>query len=157
MTGVSRGTQGRLLTGLLFYAALIILLMITLFPIYWVVSTSFKSPLEVYAMPPRWSPGGLYLQNYIAALKGTPVARYLLNSLVVSLVATGAAVALGSLAAYAFSRYTFRGKDRLFFLILLLRMIPTIVTALPLYIIYSRLGISDTLKSGGARCVPSPP
>ncbi|NPV53060.1 MAG: hypothetical protein HPY71_06005 [Firmicutes bacterium] len=61
LTGASRGTQGRLLTELLFYAALIILIMITLFPIYWVVSTSFKSPLEVYAMPPRWFLGGLYL------------------------------------------------------------------------------------------------
>lgn len=122
-----------------------IFLIWTLGPIYWMVATSFKSGRHLFTWPPTYIPWPPTLENYNEAFVQRPLLDYARNSLIVAAVSTPISVTLASLAAFGFSRYRFRGRKTLLFLILAARMLPGLIVALPLFLIFRDLLLVDTL------------
>lgn len=131
----------RRLQVLLSYAVVLAALVVFLFPIVWLVLGSLKPPSDILliSLPTRPT-----LQNYAAVLDTYPVAAFLGNSLRVALASTLLSLLLGSLAAYGLARYAFRGSRVLLFFTLALRMLPAIAVTVPLYLLFSRLKLTDT-------------
>ena len=131
---------GRLAT----YAVLAVLGATMLIPFLWMVSTSLMTDLEVYQFPPRLLPEEPQWGNYAGALTQLPFGRYFLNTILVTLVAVAGQLVTCSMAAYAFARLDFKGRDALFALYLATMMIPTIVTLIPAFLIINAFGWMNT-------------
>ena len=123
--------------------ALLLVLFMTLFPFYWMVSTSLKTTVQTFADPPVFffTPT---LANYRSALQGYGVGGSLVNSLIVSVSTTVLAILIGTPAAYALARYEFRGKRDLWFWFISNRMVSPIVLALPIFLIATQFRLIDT-------------
>jgi multiple sugar transport system permease protein len=128
------------------YALLCALAFLTLVPIVWMVLTAFKSGGEVLARPPTWFPREWHPENFQAAWNFAPFGRYLVNTLILAGGVMVLEVATSALAAYAFARLRFRGRDALFLLYLGTLMIPRQVTLIPQFIIMRELGWIDTYQ-----------
>jgi multiple sugar transport system permease protein len=126
------------------YLLLVLTAISMIFPFYWMVSTSLKTEARVFAFPPEWFPNPPILDSYRYIFYELPFLRYVLNSLKVSLLWTLGVVFSSSLAAYAFARVRFRGRETLFMITLAALMIPSQVTIIPLYILMARIGWIDT-------------
>jgi multiple sugar transport system permease protein len=134
-----------------------VILLIFFIPALWIILTSIRLRAEVNAHPPVWIPTGFSFDSYkilfgmptpegAFGLGGSiPVADYARNSIVIALISTFFALVIGTLAGYAFSRFRFRGKNALFLGFMLARAIPGIALSLPLFIMYARTGLSDTV------------
>lgn len=127
---------------LLFIMCIIVLFM--MIPFFWSLSTSLKTTGEVFTYPPKWIPESIRWENYSQVWEVIPFSRYLLNSTVVSVVITILTLFTASLAAYAFARLNFRGRDLVFILYLGTMMIPNQVTMIPNFILIRLLGWTDT-------------
>jgi len=128
---------------------LAILLLFTIVPMAWMVSTSLKTSFAAISQPPRWIPAEPTLDNYTKLLNrdgtvGADFLRYLRNSLWISTATTVLGLLVAVPAAYAFSRFTFPGRDSLFFSVLVRNMFPTVVFLIPLFILMERLGLVNT-------------
>jgi multiple sugar transport system permease protein len=121
----------------------IIIAGIIVFPIAWGIIVSLKTRVDALSMPPQWvfKPT---LENYRTAFVEGPYARTLVNSFIIATSSSILALILGIPAAYAFSRNHFRGSKPLFLGILTVRMAPATVIALPLFLIFAKLGLIDT-------------
>jgi multiple sugar transport system permease protein len=115
-----------------------------LFPFLWMVSTSLKTESEVFQWPPRLLPWPPLWENYREAWAIAPFGRYFLNTALVAVSVTGVSLFLNSLAAYAFARLRFPGRDFLFLALLATMMIPFQVTMIPTFLILERLGWLDS-------------
>ncbi|MCK4978663.1 MAG: carbohydrate ABC transporter permease [Anaerolineales bacterium] len=127
---------------LLLYLGTLIVVLIFFLPLAWVVISSFKTQAEIFAIPPKWIFQPTF-NNYIGVW-GTDFSRQMGNSLFVATFSTALSIILGSLAAYGFSRYPFKGGDFVMFWILSLRMLPVIAVIVPFYLIFRTLGLLDT-------------
>jgi ABC-type glycerol-3-phosphate transport system permease component len=114
------------------------LLMLT--PFFWLISSSLKAPHQIYVFPPQWIPDPVHWSNYREVFEIVPVVRYTLNTLTIAILATTGVVLTSSLAAYSFARLRFRGRDLVFSAILATIMLPFVVTMIPVYILFTRLG-----------------
>lgn len=112
---------------------------VMLVPFLWMVSTSLKLPPEIFTYPPVWIPTEIAWSNYRRTLTALPFGRFYLNSAFVSVSSTALQVLASSLAAFAFARLRFKGRDPLFLLYLATLMIPFQVTMIPNFIIISRV------------------
>ncbi|SER46755.1 carbohydrate ABC transporter membrane protein 2, CUT1 family [Faunimonas pinastri] len=131
--------------------ALFVALAILCIPGLWVVLTAFRPNVEIMARPPVWIPQHPTLDNFRrifgllpAEQQGLPVADYFRNSLVISVTSTIIAILVGMMGGYAFARFRFRGKKAMFLGFMLSRTVPGIALSLPLFIVWSRLGLIDT-------------
>lgn len=125
-------------------AVLALLAVGMLLPFLWLFSMSFRPVSEAYRMPPSFLPDSLDLANYRAVLDSrVPFLRVYGNSLLIALVVTLGQLVTCTLAAYAFARLRFRGRDALFSAFLLGLMFPAQVTILPIYLGYARVGLLD--------------
>jgi len=115
-----------------------------LVPFFWSFSTSVKTAGEVFEYPPKWIPQSIHWENYSQVWEVAPFGQYLLNSTVVSGMVTILTLLTASLAAYAFARLKFRGRDFIFMLYLGTMMIPSQVTMIPNFIFIKLLGWTDT-------------
>lgn len=106
-----------------------------IFPFLWMVSTSLKDPGDVFTYPPKWIPDPVVVENYPKAWRAVPFARGYINSAVVAITVTLGQVFTSSLAAYAFARLKFPGRDKLFLGYLATMMIPGAVTMIPVFIL----------------------
>ena len=113
-------------------------------PFYWSLSSSLKLEQFVFASPPQWWPNPLTLQNYVSVFTKIHFQTYFFNSVFVALVTTLAHVFFDTLAAYAFAKLSFPGRDPLFFVMLLGLMVPFQVNLIPLYRIMAMLGWTNT-------------
>ena len=127
------------------YAVLVLAAAFVLLPLAWALSTSFKAPTEVFASPPRWIPGTFDFTNYTRGLFSPKFLRYILNSVIVVAGSLLLSVGLAVHAAYAVSRFKFRAKEALLFVIWSTVMIPGVSIIVPLYLLAVDLGIYDTL------------
>jgi ABC-type glycerol-3-phosphate transport system permease component len=127
------------------YAALALAAAFVLVPLAWALSTSLKAPSDVFASPPRWIPGAIDFSNYARGLFSPRFLRYILNSVLVVAGAMALSVGLAVHAAYAVSRFRFRAKEALLFVIWSTVMIPGVSIIVPLYLLAVDLGIYDTL------------
>lgn len=123
---------------------LILLALIFVFPFIWMLTTSFKPLAELMQFPPTLLPQNFTLANYREAWKSSSFPQYIFNSLVISLSILILQFAVIFPAAYTFARKKFFGSGVLFRLVLLGLMIPEQVTFLPVYLMFSKLGLIDT-------------
>ena len=128
-----------------------IAMLILCVPGLWVVLTAFRPNIEVLARPTVWIPQNPTLDNFLAIFglltsqqEGLPVAQYFANSLIISVTSTVIAILIGMMGGYAFARFRFRGKATLFLGFMLSRAVPGVALSLPLFIIWSRIGLIDT-------------
>lgn len=159
---IEAGVRGRRRIGVAVGSlALLIWLLISLFPVYWVYASSLKDPIDVFAIPPKWlfTPTTHNYEVVLGLRYGTeaelsmlgvtpPLSKLpqnFLNSLTISTATTIISLALGTLAAYALVRLRIRHQGAVLTGILVTRMIPRISLALPLFILWRSLGLIDTL------------
>ena len=127
------------------HAVLLLLSLVTLFPIYWMVVTSLRPANEVFTT--ALLPGSLTFANYVMVWQEIPIARMLLNTFAMALLVTGAQLLTSLLAAYAFAAWTFRGSRVLFLVFVGTWLIPFQVTMIPNYVLLARLGWLNTLAA----------
>lgn len=113
-------------------------------PFIWMVSTSLKEQSDVFRFPPEFVPRPVELGAYHDLLYLVPMVRYALNSLGVALAITLGQLVFNTLAAYAFAKIPFRGRDMLFIAYLATMMVPSQVTIIPLFILIKELHLVDT-------------
>jgi ABC-type glycerol-3-phosphate transport system permease component len=143
MRAVSKRPRRNLRRSLI-YLVLAITSILMLVPFYWSVVTSFKLEQFVFTNPPQWWPNPLTLHNYLSVLTNIPFPRYFANSVFVALATTLGHVFFDTLAAYAFAKLSFPGRDRIFFIMLLALMVPFQVNLIPLYRIMAILHWTDS-------------
>jgi multiple sugar transport system permease protein len=117
---------------------------VVLAPLWWMISTSLKSPAEIAQYPPTFIPKEFHFSNYIEAWQTAPFTRWALNTLFIAVCGTIGAVFVNSLVAYAFAKIRFKGRDTLFILVLSTMLIPGFVTMVPQYILFSKMGWLNT-------------
>ena len=122
------------------HLALAIILLIVMFPVYWLVSMSVKSTRELSARPPTMIVQNFTLQNFYNVLVTQNFAQYAWNSVQVAVIATLIATVAGSLCAYGLSRFTLPKNlnYQLLFTVLTVRMFPPSVTVIPIYILFNQ-------------------
>ena len=128
----------------LMYILTTLLVLFFLFPLIWMLLTSFKSAEEILRVPPTILPDQFNLKNYADALAKQPIFRFLFNSLVVSLGSAAFSVLITAMAGYGFSKFNFRGKEAMFFLILSFLIVPFQSIVVPLYKWITKFGLTDT-------------
>ena len=123
------------------YLGASVVTLLFLFPVYWLFMISFKTPDEIYHVPPLWIPGQIQFSNYYVLFKDGDVLA-ILNSLIVAGVSSGIAIVLGTLCAYSLARYG-TGGENLAMWIISQRMIPPIAVVFPIFLIYVYFGLVD--------------
>jgi multiple sugar transport system permease protein len=117
----------------------------TLFPVYWMTVTAFKSTLEIFSLRLQLMPAHPTIENFVEMWTGVvPVRTYFANSVVTSSSTCLLTIAVSLLAAYAFSRMKFRYKEPLQLSLLLAQMFPFIVLLIPLYLIFLKSHLLNT-------------
>lgn len=130
----------------LVYAVIAFALVYTVFPVLWLFVNSFKTRLDMFAMPPIWIVDNPTLYNYIQTFVEREFVTYMFNSLVVASATTILSLAIGTIAGYALARFRYPGRTKfhLSFWILSTRMMPPIVTIMPLYLFFGVLDLLNT-------------
>ncbi|HEY0739113.1 MAG TPA: carbohydrate ABC transporter permease [Herpetosiphonaceae bacterium] len=147
MQAAAPARRPRPVTNLLLHLFLIAGSIAMLLPFIWMLSTSLKTPPQIFTYPPVWLPDPIAWQNYRETVSVMPFGRFYLNSLIVASSITVLQLLTSSLAAFAFARLRFRGSNALFLLYLATLMIPFQVTMLPNFILMSWLRWFDTYQA----------
>ncbi len=129
---------------LLLYVFLIISGFITIAPFIWMISASFMADGQASVYPPRFFPKQITYDQYNILFTRLNVATNFINSLSLSIIITFISLFFNSMAGYAFAKYRFAGKDKLFKLLLSSMIIPAQVTMLPLFLMLKNLGLINT-------------
>ncbi|AEF80261.1 carbohydrate ABC transporter permease [Leadbettera azotonutricia] len=131
-------------------AASLVIIGWTLFPVFWMLSTSFKNPTAVYANPPEIIPKEPSAAGYQRIATGTvgytPISRFFLNSGIVALATVIIAIIAALLASYALSRLKFAFRKGVMIGVLVTQMFPLVVLLTPLYILYFRIHLINTYQ-----------
>ena len=140
------------------YAALVVLVLLFLFPIYMIINISLFTEADMLEIPRRLFPSSLHFANFVEVIKvvgrvvddygqegGYLFLRYIGNSLLVVVLYVVGCVLSSSICAYSFSKIKFKGRNVAFMVVLATMMIPGSVTIIPLYSIYKTVGMIDTL------------
>jgi multiple sugar transport system permease protein len=128
----------------MFYLVLPAMAFVALLPYAWTLATSFKQRADILSTPPIWIKNPSWF-NYENMLFERGFDLYLMNSIIIGVSSTLIALTVGTLAAYAFSRFKVPAGNHLFFYILATRLGPPIAYALPMYFLFSKLGLLNTL------------
>jgi multiple sugar transport system permease protein len=134
------------------YVAVVLVVFISLAPLYWTVATSVKSGLELNVSPPTLFPHSFSFENYASDLVTSTFTRGLLNSAIIATVTTILALIVGILCAYAVARMKFRGKGIVLGLALSVQMIPLIAIVGPLYVLFT--GVIPIYNTYAALIIP---
>lgn len=121
-------------------------------PLLFMISTSFKTDGQIWKYDIKWIPDPIILENYIRVFTEMPFLRFFINSVIVAGGVTIGQIVTGYMAAYAFARIRFVGRDKIFMLFLATMMIPTYVLIIPQYIMVDRMGM---MNSYAAMILPS--
>ena len=129
------------------YIALLCALIIIIFPVYWIIVSSFKVKEDILSYPPKIFPSQFTLSNYITAFQDYNVLLYLKNSLIVTCATVILTIIIAALAAYAMCFLKMKGARILNNLLYILQVLPTITMMVPLMTIYRVMGIQNTYLS----------
>jgi multiple sugar transport system permease protein len=124
------------------YVTLFALSALYCLPFAWLILTSLKPPDEIFA--DNWIPSEFTVQNYRDVVDAAPIARWMLNTLIVSVLGVVAVVLSSSLVAYGFARIRFPGRKQLFALVIATYLLPGAVTLIPTFLIWNELGAVNT-------------
>ena len=127
------------------YATVIILCGIIAFPLYWMLATSLQQETALFSSRLRLWPKPVVLEGYLHLFAAGRIWLWIKNSLVVTVATTLLSVPISLFAAYSISRFKYRGRVFLLFLILLTQMLPATLIILPLFVIFRQMGLWDTL------------
>ncbi|WP_238358061.1 carbohydrate ABC transporter permease [Cohnella zeiphila] len=128
----------------LVYLLLILMVLITVLPLYWMISTSLKTPTDVFSYPPKMIPSTLEWGNFANAWDMAPWGRYFVNTALYT-ACTVLGVLLSSVTSgYAFAKLSFKGRNSLFLAYVGTMMIPSQVTIIPVYMILAKMNWVDT-------------
>jgi multiple sugar transport system permease protein len=111
-----------------------------LLPIYWMVASAFKTRANVGASPPQYFPNPVSTQNFHDAFSTYTFGRYIINSVIVAVVATLLVLVVGTLAGYALGRLPMRGRFTILVLLLMISVFPPIAVVVPLYVMLRDIG-----------------
>jgi multiple sugar transport system permease protein len=142
---MSRPVGGSRAQALLVNGALAVFALLALAPLAWMVSVSFMATGQASAFPPPLLPDAATLDNYRELFARTGIGRAFANSLLVSLGITSGSLVVNTAAGYAFAKLRFRGRDRLFQVLLAALVVPAQVAMLPLFLLMKELGLVNTL------------
>jgi multiple sugar transport system permease protein len=126
------------------YLVLVIWAMVSLLPVYWMITTSIKASTVLLEIPPQWIPYPISFDSYQTLLQHSELPRWFFNTAFVSTAVTIGTVIVNSLAAYPFAKLRFPGDRTIFWMLLSLIMVPYVVVWVPLFILVSSLGLLDT-------------
>jgi len=127
------------------FIALMIYLIFALIPLYWVIITSLKNSKEIYTFPIKYLPEIISFESYRQLFAFTNFAIYFRNSLTIALIASFGALFIAMFSGYAISRYSFRFKKYILLSLFFTQMIPMFLIMVPLYKIFSQVGMIDKL------------
>ncbi len=141
-----RSRRRKALSAAAAYLTLGVLTLLFVFPLAWVFGISLKTRLQAIANPPLliWTPT---FEHYATVLGRADFLQAFLNSVLVSGGAVSLSLLIGVPAAYAFARFPFRGGSALFFVLLVMRMLPPIAVLVPMYVIFNMIGLINTRLS----------
>jgi multiple sugar transport system permease protein len=117
---------------------------VSLFPIYWMITTAIKPPSNVMSLPPEWIPTSVSLNNFREAFANNPVWRWTLNSLIMAGGVTAFQLVFATMAGYGFAKKSFPGRELLFWLYVSSMMIPPFALVIPLFSLMADYGLVDT-------------
>lgn len=137
-----KNTKTRVTNVVLFVLALFVAY-IMIVPFVWMVSASFKLKNEIFSVPIHWIPEVFHLDNYETILQEIPFPRYFFNTFKITVSITALQVVTCSMAAYAFSKLHFPGRDKLFLAYLGTMMVPWHAIMIPQFIVIQKLGLYD--------------
>jgi multiple sugar transport system permease protein len=136
--------MSRRLASFLIHGALILGAIATVIPLLWMVSASVMPQGEATTFPPRLIPSRITFSHYADLFTNLSLGRAFLNSMLVALIATAASLLFNSMAGYSFAKLRFRGRDRVFALLVAALAIPAQVAMLPLFLLLKTLGLVNT-------------
>ncbi len=126
------------------YVVLIPLSIIMIAPFVWMISSSLMSNVEIFAFPPKWIPNPPRWSNYLQTVNAMPFLHFTWNSIYISVLSTFGMLLECIIAAYAFARMRFRGKEIIFSVLIACLMIPGQVTMIPVFLIMKEIGWVNT-------------
>ncbi|UUZ96340.1 carbohydrate ABC transporter permease [Paenibacillus sp. P25] len=118
--------------------------LIMFFPVYWMLITALKTPAELRLAVPTFWPEKLMWVNFASAFKAIPFYRFTVNTVVQTVGIVVLQINIGIMAAYAFAKGSFPGRDKLFILVLAALIVPEQVVFVPIYVMMSKLGWINT-------------
>jgi len=144
--------QNKLFSRLMAYVVMFLLVVVAVFPFVWMLSTSLKSKEYILSATPQLIPDPVSFESYSQLAERIDLTRVIFNSLFVAVVGTSGQIVIAAMAAYAFSRIEWRGRDTVFLLYLSTMMIPSVVLVIPQFILIRSL---DWMNSYTALIVPT--
>lgn len=117
---------------------------VSLFPLYWMVSTALKPPTIVMSLPPEWIPTDISLNNFYEAFANSPVRRWTFNSLLMAVSVTLFQLIFASMAGYGFAKKRFPGREIVFWAYVSSMMIPGFALIIPLFTLMTNFGLVNT-------------
>lgn len=135
----------KLITGSISTILKLFVCLIFAFPFYWMIATSFKTYTESILYPPTLWPQNFTLDGYLTVIEGLNLGMYLKNSIIIIVCIVAIQIVVMVPAAYAFARYEFKGNALLFGIVTVAFMVPSQVTFVSIYIMFSKLGLMRTL------------
>lgn len=126
------------------YLLLVLVAAVQVFPLYWLVISSLKGPEEFGRIPPTWWPGDPSLDAYATVFDVVPFGRSFGNSVLIAGVCSTSVLVTSVMAGYVFAKYSFRGKNLVFWSVIATMFLPPIVTLVPLFHLVDSMGLSDT-------------
>lgn len=117
---------------------------VSIFPLYWMVTTALKPPTVVMSLPPEWIPSSVSLNNFYEAFANSPVGRWTFNSFFMALTVTAFQLLFATMAGYGFSKKSFPGREILFWIYVSSMMIPGFAMVIPLFTLMTKFGFVNT-------------
>jgi multiple sugar transport system permease protein len=131
-------TANRLGT-LVLYLILTAMTAVFIVPFFWLLSCSFKQPSELFEVPTKWLPRTIQFENYVRMFTYFPFTRYLRNTLIIVFFNIMGSVISGAFIAYGFSSLQWKGRDKVFVIVLITMILPFQVIMVPLFMLFQRL------------------
>ena len=136
--------QGNRISKVSLYVILTVLAILWIIPLLWAVDTAFKPETETTTIPVSWLPTHFTFQAFAEVFQAGDLPRWYLNSILTSVVITVLTVVLASMAAFAFSRIPFRGRNATFWLVLAGIMVPAPILIIPLFTVIQAFGMVNS-------------
>lgn len=144
LRGWQEATPGERVFMVISYVILVSWAVVSLFPLYWMVTTAIKPPTSVMSLPPEWIPPSVSLNNFREAFANSPVERWTFNSLLMALSVTLFQLLFATMAGYGFAKKRFPGREILFWIYVSSMMIPGFALIIPLFTLMTKFGLVNS-------------